>query len=39
MLSKKKKKSIKKFITEDTEISADDFDKENFVEENSNEEN
>ena len=39
MLLKKKRNSIKKFITDDTEISSDDSDEENSDEENSNEEN
>ena len=39
MLLKKKRNSIKKFITDDIEISSDDSDEENSDEENSNEEN
>ena len=38
MLLKKKRNSIKKFITDDIEISSDDSDEENSDEENSNEE-
>ena len=34
MILKKKRKSIKKFITVDIEISSDDSDKENSDEEN-----
>ena len=36
---KGKRKSIRNFITDDIEISSDDFDKENSDEENSNKEN
>ena len=39
MLLKKKRNSIKKFITDDIEISSDDSDEENSDEENSNEKN
>ena len=39
MLLKKKRNSIKKFLTDDIEISSDDSDEENSDEENSNEEN
>ena len=39
MLLKKKRNSIKKFVTDDIEISSDDSDEENSDEENSNEEN
>ena len=35
----KKKKSIKKFVTDDIEISSDDSDEENSDKENSDEEN
>ena len=35
----KKKKSIKKFVTDDIEISSDNFDEENSGKENYNEEN
>ena len=36
---KDKKQSIKKFITNNIEISSDDSDEENFYKENSNKEN